>query len=287
MIKNIVIVGGGSAGWITASYMSRKLDDVKISLIEAPDVPVIGVGESTVPPIVDFMKSLGLDERDWMPECNAVYKSSICFQGFHDRSDPPFWYPFSRTWSAANRPANRYWLYKHFTDEAFSDRFSLYDYCTLVPEICRQGKTVRSIPGAGYAYHFDAAALGEYLKKYATGQGVEFISDTITDVVQHEDGSIRELLMKNREPVQGDLFVDCSGFRSLLLGQTLKEPFDEFYESLFNNSAVAMRIPYQDKEKEMASYTLCTAISAGWVWTIPLYHRIGTGYVSASTGGRG
>jgi tryptophan halogenase len=282
MVKNIVIVGGGSAGWMTAANMSKHLDGVNITLIESPDVPIIGVGESTVPPIVDFMKSLGLDEKDWMPACNATYKSSICFRGFHGTDDNRMWYPFNRAWAVANRPANRYWLYKYYTDDSVNDRFSIHDYCTLVPEICRQGKTVRSVPGSSYAYHLDAVALGEYLKEYSKERGVRHVSDTITEVACHEDGAIRELVLENGEPLKGDLFIDCSGFRSLLLGQTLEEPFDDYYDSLFNDSAIAIRFPFDDKEKEMVSYTLCSALSSGWVWTIPLYNRLGTGYVYSS-----
>ena len=282
MVKNIVIVGGGSAGWMTASHMSKNLKGINISLIESPNIPVIGVGESTVPPIVEFMRSLGLEEKDWMPACHAVYKSCICFKGFHGKDDPRFWYPFVRTWGIANRPANRYWLYKHFTEDDFSDRFSIYDYCGLVPAICRAGKTVRSIPGAGYAYHFDAGALGEYLKQYSINNGVKFIVDTITDVALNEDGWIKELTMESGVPVQGDLFIDCSGFRSLLLGQALSEPFENYYDYLFNDSAIAMRTDYRDKDKEMHSYTLCTALSSGWVWNTSLYNKIGNGYVYSS-----
>ena len=110
MIKNIVIVGGGSAGWMTAAHMSNTLRDVDITLVESPNVPVIGVGESTVPPVVDFMRSLGLEEKDWMPACQATYKSSICFRNFHGTDGNTMWFPFSGTWSVAGRPANQHWL---------------------------------------------------------------------------------------------------------------------------------------------------------------------------------
>ncbi|MFC1772575.1 tryptophan halogenase family protein [Pseudomonadota bacterium] len=282
MVRNIVIVGGGSAGWMTAASLSKHLDGVKITLLESPNVPIIGVGESTVPPIVEFMSSLGFEEKEWMPACNATYKSAICFRNFHGTDDNRIWFPFSRTWGAANRPANRHWLYKYFTDDAFNDRFSIYDYCTLVPEICRQGKTVRSLPGSSYAYHLDAVALGQFLRTFSEKNGVRLVSDTITEVIQNEDGTIRELVVENGEPVTADLFIDCSGFRSLLLGQTLKEPFEDYYDSLFNDKAIAIRFPFEDKEKEMVSYTLCTSLSSGWVWTIPLYNRLGTGYVYSS-----
>jgi len=282
MINSIVIVGGGSAGWMTAASLSKHLEGVDISLVESPNVPVIGVGESTVPPVVDFMKSLGVEEKDWMPACNATFKSSICFRNFHGTDGSQMWFPFSRTWAVADRPANRHWLYKYFTDANFNDRFSIYDYCSFVPEICRQGKTVHAIPGSLYAYHLDATALGEFLKDYSKKNGVNHISDTITKIVQNDDGSIRELEVENGEAVQGDLCIDRSGFRSLLLGQTLEEPFEEYCDSLFNDKAIAMRFPFEDKEREMVSYTLCTALSSGWVWTIPLYNRLGTGYVYSS-----
>lgn len=279
MVKNIVIVGGGSAGWMTAAHMSNNLSDVNITLIESPNVPIIGVGESTVPPIVDFMKGLGLQEQEWMPSCNATYKSSIAFSNFHDNDGRNMWFPFSGVWSVANLPANNHWLYKYFTDDTFNDRFSIYDYCTLSPEICRQGKTIRSLPEAAYAYHLDAVALGQFLKDYSTKRGVNHISDTIHTITQKEDGSIDTLELENGPPLSADLFIDCTGFRSMLLEQTLEEPFEDYSQSLFNNKAIAMQLPFDDKEKEMISYTQCSAQSSGWIWTIPLYNRMGTGYV--------
>ena len=282
MVKNIIIVGGGSAGWMTAAHMSKSLPNISISLIESPNVPIIGVGESTVPPIVDFMKSLGLEEKDWMPACNATYKSSISFRNFHGTDNKRMWFPFSSPWTVAGRRANRHWLYKYFTDDNFNDRFSIYDYCSLVPEICRQGKTVKSLQNSSYAYHLDAVALGGYLKGYSTKRGVTHISDHITNITQNDDGSIKTLELENGDPITADLYIDCSGFRSLLLGQTLKEPFEDYYDYLFNDKAIAIRLPFDDKEKEMVSYTQCTSLSSGWVWTIPLYDRLGTGYVYSS-----
>lgn len=282
MVKNIVIVGGGSAGWMTAAHMSKNLPGISITLIESPNVPIIGVGESTVPPIADFMKALGLEEKDWMPACNATYKSSIAFRNFHGTDNKNMWFPFSSPWAIAGRRANRHWLYKYSTNDTFNDRFSIYDYCSLIPEICRQGKTVKSLQNSSYAYHLDAIALGQFLKGYAMERGVNHISDTVTNITQNEDGSIETLELENGSPLRADLFIDCSGFRSLLIGKTLKEPFEDYYEYLFNNKAVAMRFPFEDKEKEMVSYTQCSALSSGWVWTIPLYNRMGSGYVYSS-----
>ena len=176
-------------------------------------------------------------------------------------------------------PLSRYWHYKHLTDPAYKDRFSFYDYNFLVPEICRLGKTVRTIPNTSYAYHVDAGLWGEVLKEVAKKHGVTQVIDMVTQVNQHEDGSIRSLSRQNGPELEADLFIDCSGFQALLMDKTLKEPFDDFYDSLFNNKAVALRIPYLDKDVEMASYTNCNALSSGWAWTIPLYGRLGTGYV--------
>jgi tryptophan halogenase len=282
MVKNIVIVGGGSAGWMTAAHMSSHLTDVNITLIESPDVPTVGVGESTVPPVRDFMEALGFKEEDWMAKCNATYKSAICFSGFNNIHSQKFWYPFSRTWQVDNIYANQYWLYKHLTDKAYKDRFSLYEYTSLVPNICESGKTVKSIPGTGYAYHFDAAALGSVLKDFSLTNNVEHILGTISGVVANDNGTIKQVILTNGEAVNGDLFIDCSGFRSLLLGQHYNEPFNDYYDYLFNDSAVTIQLPYRDKDSEMFSYTLCTALSAGWVWTIPLYNRISRGYVYCS-----
>ena len=279
MVKKILIVGGGSAGWASAAYMSKHLKDIQIELIESSEIPVVGVGESTVPPIVEFMNELGLAEEDWMPRCNATFKSCIRFEDFHQVDEPPIWYPFEPVEILNNRPLTRYWHYKHLTDPEFADRYTFYDYNFMVPEICRQKKTVKSIPNTSYAYHFDAGLWGVVLKEFAMEHGVSHHVDTITKVNQDERGNITSVSRKNGDDIEADLFIDCSGFTSLLIGKTLNEPFDDLYKHLFNNKAIALPMPYEDKESEMVSYTNCHALSSGWVWTTPLYHRLGTGYV--------
>jgi tryptophan halogenase len=279
MVKKIVIVGGGSAGWITAAHLCTRLENVEITLIESSDIPIVGVGESTIVPMVNFMRSLGLEESDWMRECDATYKSAIRFKNFHNTEDPAFWYPFEPMNVVANRPLNRFWHNKHLTDPDYNDRFSFYDYCFVTPEFCRNNKTLRSITEAGPAYHLDAGKLGEFLMKYSTKKGVTRVIDTIRGVKLTREGTIRSLKRDGGPELEGDLFIDCTGFRSLLLGKTLEEPFDYYYDYLFNNKAVALRYPYQDPDEEMFSYTNCTAISSGWVWQIPLYERMGSGYV--------
>ena len=133
------------------------------------------------------------------------------------------------------------------------------------------------------AYHMDAALFGNWLRdNICLPHGVIHIVDTVEHVIQREDASIEKIITKNGQHINGDLFIDCSGFRSILLDQTLNVPFISFHDTLLNDRAVATVIPYIDKDKEMENYTSCTAIEAGWVWNIPLWHRIGTGYVYSS-----
>jgi hypothetical protein len=142
-----------------------------------------------------------------------------------------------------------------------------------------QALTVDGEQITGYAYHLDAGLLGEFLKQYACRLGVNHVVDTITHVNQTEDGSIASLTCSSGAVRSADLFIDCTGFQELLIDKTLHEPFDDYSAFLRNNKALALRCPYQDKAKEMAAYTNCTAMSAGWIWQIPLYQDIGTGYV--------
>jgi len=282
MINNIVIVGGGSAGWMTAAWFSKTLKGIDITLIESSDIPVIGVGESTLPAMVDFMKDLGLEEKDWLPACNGTYKSAISFRNFYRDGDPTMWYPFDPVPMIEGRPMSRHWLHKFRHDPDFNDRSSFYDYLFIHPTLCEESKTVRSLPGTTYAYHVDAGLLGDVLKEYSKNNGVNHIIDTITDVNRGEDGSIKSLSRKNGADITGDLFIDCSGFHALLIGKHLEEPFNSYSDSLLCDTAIALRYPYEDKDAEMSSYTRCTALSSGWVWRVPLYSRLGCGYVYSS-----
>lgn len=283
MVNKIVIAGGGSSGWMTAAYLAKNLEGVHITLIEASDIPTIGVGESTIPPIVDFMRELGFREEDWMPQCNATIKSAICFRDFYKQGDPRFWFPFNGIEMLEGRAINRYWLHEYFNNPEFKNRHLFYDYCYITPAICKQGSTVKALPQPlGYAYHVDSSLLGVVLKNFSKEQGVEHIVDKITVTNLDEKGRIKSLSRENGEDIEADLFIDCTGFGSYLMDKVMKEPFEDYYDSLFNDRAVAMRIKYEDKHREMSSYTECTAISSGWVWRVPLYNRMGTGYVYSS-----
>ena len=278
MVNDIVIVGGGSAGWMTAAALANSLTGVRIRLIESSDIPIIGVGESTIVPMVDYMQNLGLEEADWMPHVNATYKSAIRFNDFYARGEG-FFYTFEPMRQVEGRPINRFWHNRYLSSPDSVDRMSFFDYCFITPDVLNRGGTIRSVMPAGPSYHVDAGLLGDFLARYSTERGVERIIDTISGVERDEHGGIARLQRQNGEALTADLFIDCTGFRSLLLGQTLEEPFEEYYDYLFNNRAVALRFPYEAAGEEMISYTNCTAQSAGWVWEVPLFSRRGSGYV--------
>lgn len=283
MVRKIVIAGGGSSGWMAASYLAKHLSEVEITLIEASDIPVIGVGESTITPIAQFMKSLGFKEEDWMAKCNATYKSAICFKDFYKVGDPKFWYPFSSMEMLEGKPLNCYWLNKYFTDPAFKDRHIFYDYCYIAPSICEHGSCVASWPKPlTYAYHIDSGLLGQLLKEYCRDHGVEHIVDKIIKTNLDENGLIKSLSRENGDDLEADLFIDCTGFGSYLMDKAMKEPFEDYSDYLFNDRAIAISTTYEDKHKEMSSYTQCTAVSSGWIWRIPLYNRLASGYVYSS-----
>ncbi len=302
MAKDIVVVGGGSAGWMTAAYLSKALTRIgSIRVIESPRVRPIGVGEATFSTLKLFFDFLELDEKDWMPSCNASYKMGIRFQGWR-KGGGHFYHPFQRYEMVDGFNIGEWWL-RLKSDEPF-------DYsCFTVPALCDNLRAPRFLDGrvfdervqgyysnAGpankvlgehrvqypYAYHFDAGLLADFLRGYATARGVEHIADDVLEVRLGADGAIDHLVSGEHGAIRGDLFVDCTGFRGLLINQALGEPFQSFSSSLLCDSAVALQVPVDSAERGIEPYTTATALEAGWVWNIPLYHRLGTGYVYSS-----
>ena len=298
-VKNIVIVGGGSAGWMTASYLSKTHPAIDISLIESSDVPVIGVGEATIAHLSRFLHTLELKDSDWMPECNASYKYGIKFENWHEIGDT-YWHPFEAIpyYRSSSHLASYWWYQNTKSSDQFS-RESMYSDCFLSTDIYKQNRILR-LPGAAdfadnfvvtvgednvpvrvaYAYHFDASMFGQFLKTHvALANGVNHIVDDVVDVAVGDNGNISSITTKSGLKLSGDLFIDCTGFQSLLIGKTLQENYTSFSKTLFCNKAIAMQVPYIDRTKEMNPFTTATALSSGWVWDIPLKNRRGTGYV--------
>lgn len=294
-IKSILIVGGGSSGWMTAAAITKVLPNVKLTLIESPNIPTIGVGESTIGHINQFFALLDLKDEDWMKHCNATYKTSIKFIDFRENpTEKPheFHYPFG-IFDVTDKPRGLmdWFLYKARHPKLDNNNFAQFFHDSIL--MSDSNKMTRNDDFAlrGFrfkqdtAYHMDATLFGQYLRDYrCLPAGMTHILDDIVieDIKLKEDGSIESIGTKNSGHLTADLYIDCTGFRSLLLEQTMKVPFISFHDTLLNDRAIATVIPYIDKDREMENYTSCTAIDAGWVWNIPLWNRIGTGYVYSS-----
>jgi flavin-dependent dehydrogenase len=304
MLKNVVIVGGGSAGWMTAAYLSRAMGDrIHVTLIESPNIRTIGVGEATFSTIKLFFDFLGLHEHDWMPHCNAAYKLAIKFVDW--TAEPGhFYHPFQRYPTVDGFNLGEWWLKLG----RGADRFD--HACFTIPALCDARRSPRYLDGAvfdervqrlysdehilkrnvlqdhreqiPYAYHFDASLLAKYLTGYGIERGVRHVKDDVVGVPLTADGSISHIETRTHGAIHGDLFIDCTGFQGLLINKTLGEPFLSFRESLLCDSAVAMQVPCDIEKDGIEPFTTATALRAGWVWRIPLYGRIGTGYVYCS-----
>ncbi len=303
-IQNIVIVGGGTAGWMTAAYLSKAFNkNIPITLVESSNVTTVGVGEATFSSMKVFFDFLELEEPEWMPKCNGTYKMGIKFVNWNEGGGH-FYHPFQRYEMAEGFDVSEWWL------KIKKDKQEAFDYsCFLIPMLCDNKKSPRYVDGKvfddkvqdifsegqnvekiignltaqyPYGYHFDANLLARFLKDYAMQRGVQQIVDDVVNVDLTSEGSIASIQTAQHGSVSGDLYIDCTGFRGLLINKALNEPFLPFAESLLCDSAIAMQIPVDIEKDGISPYTMATALSSGWVWNIPLYGRVGTGYVYSS-----
>ncbi len=295
MIQEVIIVGGGTAGWMTANYLQAAFGDrISITVVESSKVGTIGVGEATFSTVRHFFDYLGLEEEDWMPHCSASYKLAIRFENWREPGSY-FYHPFERLRVVDGFSLADWWLSLDGTADSF-DRSAF-----LTPALCEAKRCPRLLDGSlfvsaiddvvgrstlsdqraqfPYAYHFDADRLAFFLASRAAGLGVRHVVDDVVEVRQDERGWISHLVTRLGGELHGELFVDCTGFRGLLLNQTLAEPFISFQNVLPNNRAVALRVPTNVEQVGIKPYTTATAADAGWIWTIPLYGRNGCGYV--------
>jgi tryptophan halogenase len=278
---------------MTAAAIARQLPHIKLTLVESAAIPTIGVGESTIGHINQYLHLLGLKDEDWMRHCGATYKTSIKFIDFRETpSETPhsFHYPFG-SFDLVDKPRGvMEWFLARARDktippshfaEFFHDNILMTNANKMTKNEMFELRNFNFFFDT--AYHMDAALFGNYLRDHiCLPSGMTHIIDTVAQIVQNEDLSIKEVVTENHGAITADLFVDCTGFKSLLLEQTLGVPFESFSNTLLNDSAVATIIPYLDKDRELESVTSCTAIDCGWVWNIPLWDRIGTGYVYSS-----
>lgn len=283
--NKIVIVGGGSAGWMTAAALIKSFPEKDITLICSSDEPTVGVGESTIGGIKIFTKYIGIDEKEFLKETNASYKLSISFTDFYKKDSGSFHYPFGTPVIVGDRNPFFDWHLKKY----YYPSTPVQDFVNMVPSsyLFLNNKYSNNLNGEfnhfdsvfETAYHFDATKFGAILKnKYCINKGVKYI-DSIVDFIEAGEKGIEYLILSNGQRIHADIFIDCTGFKSLLLDKTLQEEFLSYEYLLPNNSAIAAQIEYEDKETELEPYTNCTAINNGWCWNIPLWSRLGTGYV--------
>jgi tryptophan halogenase len=282
-VKSIMIVGGGSSGWMTAAYFSTLFSDLKVTLVESKTVPVIGVGEATVPLLNLFFARLGYpDPHAWMPACDATYKTGILFENWHEVGDR-YWHPFDYLEYVSPREhVGHCWLtWRRDGMSEFAARQSFAENffpSTQLNAIGNKAPWFREI-----AYHFDAHLFGEFLR--GVSRGVEHVLDDVVEVTIGEDGGIAALRTAEHGDLRADLYFDCTGFRRRLIGRVgPKQEFQSFARSLFCDRAVVVRMPYvaRDKEAALHPFVRSSAQTAGWIWSIPLYSRMSSGYVYSS-----
>jgi tryptophan halogenase len=287
-INHIVIVGGGSAGWLTAGVLAAEHRTpagatLRITLIESPNVGPIGVGEGTWPIIRDTLRNIGVTETDFIRGCDASFKQGSRFQQWvsgreHDYYFHPFVLP--QGYTETNLVAG--WLERH-ADVPFADLVSFQPHLCVRGKAPKQAATPEYAAVANYAYHLDAGKFGLFLRNHCVEKlAVRHIADHVIGVDSHHNGDIASVQTQEHGAIAGDLFVDCSGLQSLLLGKHYQVPFKSQRHVLFNDSALALQVPYPDDQSPIASQTISTAQSNGWIWDIGLPTRRGVGHVYSS-----
>jgi len=293
LIKKIVIVGGGTAGWLAANHLAKNLlanenNGVEITLVESENIPTIGVGEGTVPMMRQSLQHLGISETEFILECDATFKQGIKFVDWTKnpiKGQPSYYHHVFDYPQTSDIDLTAYWL-KNIKQSGNS----YVDTLSIQGQICDAGLAPKLITtpefqgAASYGYHLDANKFSALLAKNAVNKlGVKHIKADVTDITQHESGEIKSLLTQMHGEISADFFVDCTGFKSLLLGEKLNVPFKDKSNNLFVDHAVAIQVPYEEENAPIASHTISTALKNGWVWDIGLKERRGIGHVYSSS----
>jgi flavin-dependent dehydrogenase len=287
-LKSILVVGGGTAGWLTAAVLAeghnaRLESGVQVTLIESPDVATIGVGEGTWPSMRETLKRIGVSEIDFIRECSASFKQGSKFVGWRTGDDREFYYhPFSLPQGYLQANLVPYWQAEH-PDISFASAFSSQEALCQLGRAPKQPATPEYAAVANYAYHLDAGKFATFLQRHCTEKlGVRHVLDHVTGVNSTATGDISSLSTRGHGPIEADLFVDCTGVASMLLGEHFGVPLLSQKDVLFNDRAIAMQVPYAKGNDTISSATIATARSSGWIWDIGLPSRRGVGYVYSS-----
>mgnify|MGYP001547454053 CR=1 FL=1 len=285
--KKVLIVGGGSAGWMAAAYLEAALRDhgqrpVEISLGDSPDVPRIGVGEATVPHIRPILAVIGIDPLDFMKRVDGTFKQAIKYVNWLEGNGEYFYHAFDKF---QVQPIDRAALRWHMSDRSVP----FGETTSIQPVICELGRT--PIPQRGsqfgeplkFAFHMNALKFADMLCEIGTARGVKHYLDHVTEVDMHDNGDIAAVLTKSGKRLEADLFVDCTGFAALLAEKKLEVDWVDCSQWLLCDRAITMNVPYEHHDPGyVRPYTTASALSNGWVWEIPLETRKALGYVHSS-----
>jgi tryptophan halogenase len=273
----VVIAGGGTAGWLTAFSLVTRLGNLlDITLIESDQIGTVGVGEATIPTIQTFHRLIGIDEQEFMAATQATFKLGIMFDNWGQQGDSyihSFGEIGQRSWMAE---FHELWM----AAKAQGFGGSLEDYC-LELKAAKANKFATHIgkKPINFAYHMNATAYAAYLRKKSEKAGVNRIEGRIETVLNDQEGNISTLILDNKKQILGDVFIDCTGFRGLLIGQNLDVEYEDWSHWLAANSAIAVQTQAVESPRP---YTRAIAHSAGWQWRIPLQNRVGNGIVYSS-----
>ncbi len=285
-IRDVLIVGGGTAGWMTAAYLNKAFGkQVKITLVESPRIPKIGVGEATTPNLQKvFFDFLGIPEQEWMMAVNGSFKAAIRFVNWRKREagapDNHFYHAFGVLPHVSGIPLAQFWFHETLgKGEPFD--YACYRQPRLLDAL-RSPRFLDGTPAMPSAWHFDAHLVADFLMRWATERGVARILGEVNHVQLDEAGAIAAVNTTDGQALSADFYIDCTGFRGLLINQALGEPFIDMKDQLFCDSAVATAVPHDDETHGIEPYTSAIAMPAGWTWKIPMLGRFGSGYVYAS-----
>lgn len=279
-INNIVIIGGGTAGWTTAACLARVLNQTKskITLIDSPEVATIGVGEATIPPLVEFMRFLGVNEQEFVRKTQATFKLAIKFTDWNKVGEH-YWHQFGSVGADIDgKPFYQHW----YKSRLQGNQNNYTDYS---PAIAMAKKNKFAIPdprqqsilnGATYAWHFDALLVANFLTEYSVKLGVDHIRGHVESIAKHDNGFIKSVILKNGQIITGDFFIDCTGQKALLIEGAMGAEFESWQHYLPMNRSIAIQT---ENRGELVPYTESIAHKWGWQWRIPLQHRTGNGMV--------
>jgi len=283
-IRNVVIVGGGTAGWMAAAALSRYLDNgvTQTTLIESEEIGTIGVGEATIPPLINFNSMLGINENDFVAATKATFKLGIEFVNWGGIGERYF-HPFGG-YAQDLQGVHFHQLYLRERSRRVMQDISAWSMCAVAAAMRRFGRPGQGarppLTGLRYAFHFDAGLYAAFLRNYAESSGARRIEGKVVDVkLDGESGNVQSIVLADGQTLEGDLFIDCSGFRGLLIEQALGTGYEDWTHWLPCDRAIALPCSYSGGPDP---FTRSTAYASGWQWRIPLQHRMGNGLVYSS-----